>query len=183
VNGRVLDRPGHDSERACPHGVYATRGIERYVAIATETTAQWRSLAERVPALAGLRTDALDDLDARIARRAEIDAALTRWCAEQEPFALAESLRRAGVPAYVVMRGTDLHVDPQLLARDFFVDLDHPAIGRVRVNGPVTKFSGTPAAPTHAGPTIGQHTFEVLTGMLGYDEDQVAELAASGALT
>ena len=183
VNGRVLDRPGHDSERCCPHGVYATQGVERYVAIATETAGQWRALAQRVPALARLRTDALDDLDARLARRREIDAALVAWCAGQEPFALAESLRRAGVPAYAVMRGTDLHRDPQLLARDFFIDLDHPAIGRVRVNGAVTKFSGTPAAPTHAGPTIGQHSFEVLTELLGYDEDQVAELAVAGALT
>ncbi len=183
VNGRVLDRPGHDSERACPHGVYATRGIERYVAIATETAAQWRALGSQVPALARMQTPALDELPARLARRSEIDACLVEACADQEPFAFAESLRRAGVPAYVIMRGTDLHVDPQLLARGFFVDLDHPAIGRVRLNGAVTKFSETPAAPTHAGPTIGQHSFEVLTGMLGYTEDEVAELAAAGALT
>lgn len=40
-----------------------------------------------------------------------------------------------------------------------------------------------PAAPAHTGPTIGLHSLEVLTGMLGYDDDQISELAASGALT
>ena len=87
------------------------------------------------------------------------------------------------MPAYVVLRATDLHDDPQLLGSGFFVDLDHRCIGRVRLDGPVTRFSETPTAPTHAGPTIGQHTFEVLTGMLGYDDDEVAELAAAGALS
>ncbi|MBW2295494.1 MAG: CoA transferase, partial [Deltaproteobacteria bacterium] len=50
-------------------------------------------------------------------------------------------------------------------------------------DGAATQFSGTPAAPSHAGPTIGQHTFEVLTDVLGYDDSEVAELAACGALT
>jgi crotonobetainyl-CoA:carnitine CoA-transferase CaiB-like acyl-CoA transferase len=183
VNGRVLDRAGHDSERACPHGIYATLGVERYVAIAVETAAQWQALCGLVPGLRSLATPELDLLGARLRSRPELEAALSEWCAGQEPFEAANALRAAGVPAYVVMRATDLHEDPQLLARDFFVDLDHPYLGRVRLDGPVTRFSGTPAAPTHAGPTMGQHTFEILTEVLGYDADEAANLAAAGALT
>jgi benzylsuccinate CoA-transferase BbsF subunit len=183
VNGHVLDRAGHDSQRACPHGVYATRGSERYVAIAAETSGQWRALCELVPGLAELASPELDLLSARIGMRQELDAALSSWCLGREPFELADSLRAAGVPSYVVMRATDLHEDPQLLARDFFVDLDHPHLGRVRLDGPVTRFSGTPSAPTHAGPTMGQHTFEILTEVLGYDADEAANLAAAGALS
>ena len=96
---------------------------------------------------------------------------------------MAASLREAGVPAYVVMRSSDLLEDPQLLARDYFIELDHSVLGRVRYDGAVTTFSGTPSAPSHAGPTIGEHTFEVLTEILGYRDDEVAELAAAGALT
>jgi len=183
VNGRIAGLAGHDSERACPHGVYATRGKERYVAIAAETAAQWRALGEQVPGLAALATPDLEALPERLARRGEIDAVLRAWCAERDPFELAEGLRRAGVPASVVMRATDLVEDPQLLARDFFIDLDHAQLGSVRVDGPVTEFSGTPSAPTHAGPVIGQHTFDVLTEILGYSDDEVADLAAAGALT
>ncbi len=183
VNGRVQERPGHDSARACPHGVFAAEGTERYLAIATETPEQWRALCGAVPDLAALATPDLDALPARIARKAELEAPLAAWCAEREPFALARSLREQGVPSYVVMRATDLHEDPQLLARDFFVELDHPRMGRIRFDGPVTRFSATPSRPTHAGPTIGQHTFEVLTEHLGYTDDDVARLAESGALT
>ena len=182
VNGRVVDRPGLESERCCPHGVFPTQGKERYVAIATETPEQWRALCGVVPTMNTLATDALDGLTARIARKTELEAPLAEWCREQEPFEMAQELRRAGVPAYVVARATDLHEDPQLLARDFFVELDHPAIGGTRFLGPVTKFSATPSAPTWAGPTIGQHTSEALA-ILGYDDEAVAELAIAGALT
>ncbi len=53
----------------------------------------------------------------------------------------------------------------------------------MRFDAPVTRFSATPATPTHAGPTIGENTFEVLTDVLGYSDDEVADLAAAGALT
>lgn len=183
VNGRVAGLAGHDSERGCPHGVFAAEGEERYIAIAAETSAQWRALCGQVHDLARYATPEFDSLAARIARKAEIEEPLAVWCAGRELFGMARSLRMSGVPAYAVMRATDLHEDPQLLARDFFVDLDHPRIGRVRFNGPVTRFSATPSRPTHAGPTIGQHSYEILTEWLGYTPDQVAAFAEAGILT
>jgi crotonobetainyl-CoA:carnitine CoA-transferase CaiB-like acyl-CoA transferase len=183
VNGRIVDRPGCASERACPNGVFATRGNERYIAIACESAAHWRALCAVVPDMHEFAKPELDELGARIAQRTELEAALAAWCAEQEPFEADRALRGAGVPAWVVMRATDLHADPQLIDRGFFIDLEHPHLGQVRLDGPVTRFSGTPSAPTHAGPTIGQHSFEVLTDLLGYSDEEVAALAVSGALT
>lgn len=181
LNGRVAGRAGHNSQRACPHGVFATQGEERYIAIAVETPAQWRALCQTVPQLPA--QDSLDALPARLARKAELEAPLRQWCAAQEPFAAARLLRRAGVPAYPVLRATDLYEDPQLRARGFFIQLDHPRLGRATFEGPTTHFSQTPARPLHAGPTIGQHTFETLRDLLGYTEQQITDLAASGALT
>ena len=53
----------------------------------------------------------------------------------------------------------------------------------MKYDGAVTIFSDLPARPLHAGPVIGQHTFEVLRDMLGYSEEQIAEMAAAGALS
>ena len=181
LNGRVAGRAGHGSQRACPHGVFAAQGEERYIAIAAETPAQWRALCQTVPQLPA--QDSLNALSARLARKAELEAPLRKWCAAQEPFAAARLLRRAGVPAYPVLRATDLHEDPQLRARGFFIQLNHPRLGRATFEGATTHFSQTPARPLHAGPTIGQHTFETLRDLLGYTEQQITDLAASGALT
>lgn len=183
VNGEIVSLRGHDSERACPHAVFEAEGTQRFVAIATETTKQWHALRERVPGLEAFTGDAFDDLAQRIANKAAIEAPIAAWCASQEPFAMAEGLRRDGVPAYVVMRSSDLLVDPQLISREFFIELEHSQLGTMKFDGPVTKFSGTPCKPTHAGATIGEHTFEVLTEILGYDADRVADLAAAEALS
>lgn len=183
VSGRTLERAGLDSEWGCPHGVYRTNATERFVAIETRTAAQWRALRDLVPALSELADDALDAIPARLERRDEIDAALAVWCADQDAFALGERLREAGVPAYEVLRGTDFHADAQLAARGFFIELEHAGFGRSTFDGATTIFSDLPARPTHAGPLIGQHTFEVMRDVLGYDEEEISRIAATGALS
>ena len=42
--------------------------------------------------------------------------------------------------------------------------------------------SRTPAVITHGGPTFGEHSFEILTDVLGYDTDRIAELAGAELL-
>ncbi len=181
VNGHVLERAGLSSARACPHGVFPTQGTQRFLAVAVETPEQWSGLREVVPGLAA--EAGLEALAGRIARKDEIEAPLAVWCAEQDAFEAARQLRDAGVPAYAVLRARDLRGDPQLSARGFYVELDHPVIGRAPFDGAVTLFSQTPARPTHAGPAIGQHSQHVLRDILGYADDQISELAAAGVLT
>jgi crotonobetainyl-CoA:carnitine CoA-transferase CaiB-like acyl-CoA transferase len=183
-SGRIVDRAGLDSERGCPHGVFAADGLERYVAIEARGPEQWGALCSMVPELADLaKGSQLDRLRDRLARKAEIEAAVASWCAERDAFAQAEELRAAGVPAYAVLRATDFHNDPQLSARDFFIELEHAAIGTSTFDGAVTSFSRTPARPTRAGPTIGQHTFEVMRDILGYSEAEISDIAATGTLS
>ena len=136
-----------------------------------------------MPDLASLGGDELDAVDARLARREDIDRVVSAWAAEQKCFETAERLREAGVPAYVPLRAKDYHADPQLVARRFFIELDHGGFGRSTFDGAVTTFSATPARPTRAGPLIGEHTFEVMRDVLGYAEDEISAIAATGALT
>ncbi|MBK6663038.1 MAG: CoA transferase [Thermoflexaceae bacterium] len=132
--------------------------------------------------LAAFGADAFDALAARHAADTAIDGALSAWCADQEPFALAERLKRAGVPASVVLRPVDLYEDPQLTHRGFFVTCDHLVMGPTPYDGPATRFSETPPVMS-AAPALGQHTREVLSGILGYSDADIDDLAARGALT
>jgi crotonobetainyl-CoA:carnitine CoA-transferase CaiB-like acyl-CoA transferase len=159
VNGRVARAAGNISRYACPHGTYATRGVQRYVAIGVATAAQWRALCTLVPFPAALSE--CDSLAERIEMHAAIDAELAAWCADHDAFELAERLRGVGVPSYPVLRPKDLFEDAQLAHRGFFVTLDHPEMGPTPYDGPVTLFSRTPARLRRPGPLLGQHSDQV----------------------
>jgi crotonobetainyl-CoA:carnitine CoA-transferase CaiB-like acyl-CoA transferase len=181
-NGRLLERAGHDSERGCPHGVYATEGTERYIAIDCQTSEQWRALRDQIPSLSDIGGDELGEVSARLSRRAELDKVLVSHCAGQEAKTFSQILREAGVPAYAVLRPSDFHADPQLVDRGFFIELEHTGFGKSTFDGPVTHYSKTPSSPTHAGPLIGEHTFEVMKDILGYTDEEISEIAAAEAL-
>ncbi len=58
----------------------------------------------------------------------------------------------------------------------------HPVIGDVDWNGPSWHLSRTPLYPLRPSPTLGQHNGHVYRALLGYSDEDVAELAASGVM-
>jgi len=62
------------------------------------------------------------------------------------------------------------------------VDLPHPVAGTVRTMGVPIRLHGTPGAATMAPPTLGEHTEQVLTRILGYRRADVARFRAAGVV-
>jgi crotonobetainyl-CoA:carnitine CoA-transferase CaiB-like acyl-CoA transferase len=182
VNGRVAPPSGLNSATECPHGVYPARGKERYVALSVGTPERWRALCIVAP-LAGFADARFDAIEARFEQRERIDAALEAWTRPQDPFVLAERLRQAGVPASVVQWPTDLYRDPQLMARGFFVWLDHSVMGPTPYDGLATRFSATPGRLRKAAPALGEDTHFVLSELVKLSSEEIANYAASDVLT
>ena len=182
VNHREARSPGMYSLYASPHGTYRCAGVERYLAIAVETTDQWRALAK----LLGnnlLLARYLDHLSGRRTVAAEIDAAITAWCADQDAFAAANLLQQSGVPAYAVLRPTDLYLDAQLNHRGFFVSNRHAVMGDLPSDGLTTRFSHHQHGPYSAAPIIGQHSETVMREILGMSGEEYVRLSAQGVFT
>ena len=159
ANGTGATRLGQESNSLHPHGVFECRGEQRYVALAAATDAQRAALAK---VLNG--------------------APLGDWCLARDAFDAARELREAGVPAYALLRPSDLYHDPQLRWRGFFVTLDHAEMGPTPYDGPATIFSRTPQTLRSAAPCLGQHNDEVLRAHLGMGESEIAALRTAGAL-
>jgi crotonobetainyl-CoA:carnitine CoA-transferase CaiB-like acyl-CoA transferase len=73
----------------------------------------------------------------------------------------------------------DLLACPQLAARDYFVQVDHPTTGPLPYPGPPVRLSRTPWTLRRPAPLLGQHTAEVLTPLLAADET-LEDLEAAG---
>jgi crotonobetainyl-CoA:carnitine CoA-transferase CaiB-like acyl-CoA transferase len=91
-------------------------------------------------------------------------------------------LRKAGVPCGEIADYRDVFDDPHLLARKFFVDLEHPVLGRVRGLGSPLRLTRTPVQHRRAGPRLGEHSAEVLRE-IGCSDADVERLANEGIIT
>ncbi|MDE0421345.1 MAG: CoA transferase [Gammaproteobacteria bacterium] len=159
ATGRVAQRLGQGSPSLDPHGVFRCAGEQRYVAVGVETAVERQAL-----------TALLDGCN------------LDDWCGGRDAFDAAAELRRVGVPAYVVMRPSDLYEDPQLAHRGFFETLDHPVMGPTPYDGPATIYSRTPQRLRSPAPCLGQHNDEVLRDCLGMGADEIERLRRVGVL-
>ena len=92
-----------------------------------------------------------------------------------------DMLQAAGVPAGMVQRSSDHQLDPQLAHRAFFRRLEHPEMGEIPYEGHQFSIRGYDNGPRLPAPCLGEHTYEVLTSVLGLDDDEVADVLGSGA--
>ena len=67
-------------------------------------------------------------------------------------------------------------------AREDIIEIDDPELGHTRMLGIVPKFSETPGAVDHAGPTVGQHNAAIYGSWLGLGETELAGLAERGVI-
>lgn len=162
--------------------MYSTAGTERYIAIAVETAEQWHAL-RRVAPLDAFADSSYDALEVRQTASEAIDDALRAWTARLPGRELEAQLIASGVPASVVQRMSDLHADPQLVAREFFQPMPHPASGTVVHDGLATHFSAKREILHTSAPCLGEHNEYVLSELLGIDEAAIRDFAAAGALT
>jgi crotonobetainyl-CoA:carnitine CoA-transferase CaiB-like acyl-CoA transferase len=77
----------------------------------------------------------------------------------------------------------DVFESPQLRARDYFQEVEHPELGRsFRYPGPFVKFSETPIRYRRRPPLIGEHNREIYGGELGMPDRELSELQARGII-
>ena len=105
---------------------------------------------------------ALADNAGRVARVAEIDAALSHWTAAQSVADVLAALDAAAVPAGRIYTVADIAADPHYQARGMLDSIELEDGSRLAVPGIVPKLSRTPGRHRRAAPGVGQDTEAVL---------------------
>ncbi len=92
------------------------------------------------------------------------------------------ALEAAGVANGPINTVAQVYEEPQVIARNVRIELDHPVAGKLSGVASPMRFSDTTIEYHRAPPTLGQHTDEVLRERLGMSEQDVAELRAKGLI-
>jgi crotonobetainyl-CoA:carnitine CoA-transferase CaiB-like acyl-CoA transferase len=118
----------------------------------------------------------------RVGHRRQLAALLEPVILQQTTQEWIEQLRQNGLPCGPIQTVGQVCEDPQVIARDMIVSLDHPTAGSIRVTGVPIKLSDTPGEVHSAPPTLGQHTTEVLGDWLQINATEAAALHRDGVV-
>ena len=104
-----------------------------------------------------------------------LEEGIGAWLKRRSTEQAVEDLSAHSIPCAPVNTTAQAANEPQLHEREIMMEVPDPVAGTMWVSGKSIKFSRTPMVVGSA-PTIGQHTRELLSGLLGYSDEQVQTL-------
>ncbi len=114
----------------------------------------------------------------------EVDALMLPWLIDNDKVDIFKAGQESGMGFSFVATMQDILEMEQLLARNYFVRLDHPAAGELTYPGaPISCEPDADAWSFRRSPLYGEHTASVLADWLGCDTARLEDLAASGAIS
>jgi benzylsuccinate CoA-transferase BbsF subunit len=182
-HGEVLGAMGYGDRDAAPHGVYKTLGYRKWIAIAVFNEDEWRGLRKVMGNPSWAQDSKYADTASRKNNEKELNDHIEAWSQWQYGDGLMEKLVTVGVPAGVVNDARGAIEDKHLIERDYWAYLDHSEVGRTLYNRAPFLLTKTPVQMNTSAPLLGEHTKEVLTGFLGYTEEEIETLSKEDVLT
>ncbi len=169
-------------ETAAPHGVYRCQGEDRWCAVAVFSQEQWLGFKRALGNPTWAEGKRFATLASRLNNKKALDGLIGDWASKHTAEEVMARLQEQGVAAGVVQNARDLVQDPQLGERGFFVELDHPELGKTISDAVPIRLSETPARYVRAAPLPGQDNDYVYGELLGMSAGEVAELKKQGVV-
>ncbi len=159
-----------------PHNAYRTHpgGYNDWCVIVCESDEEWRRLVQVMGVPVWAAEPKFAAVSGRLQHQAELDENIEAWTLRRGKYEVAERCQAAGVRALAVQSAEDrVEHDPQLRHREMYLPIEHPALGVRKVQNAPFKLSEIPATNRSASPLIGQHTREIVEGLLGYSHEEL----------
>lgn len=181
MNSLIPERTGNSHPYGAPHNVYKAWGVNRWIALEVHSDEEFGRFAQ----VLGMPELTRDDRFLTTARRkhkeAELDRIIGQWTSQRDRDWMVAQFVEAGLMAAPSRDARDLYADPHLRARRAFVTINHPELGELELVAPPWKISGC-EMPAQRAPFLGEHTDQVLAGILGLTDADLATLRDSGVI-
>jgi crotonobetainyl-CoA:carnitine CoA-transferase CaiB-like acyl-CoA transferase len=183
MNARLPERTGNRSPWAAPQGCYRCKGDDAWLVLSIGNDDEWASFCNATGHAEWTDDERFADVLARFRNHDELDRLIEGWTIEQDHYEAFHLLQRAGVKAAPVLDGKELLLDPHFRERGQFDVVDHPHVGKRPVQRHLAaKFSKFEASAAGPAPLLGEHNREVLGGLLGLSDEELASLEEQGVI-
>jgi crotonobetainyl-CoA:carnitine CoA-transferase CaiB-like acyl-CoA transferase len=162
-----------------PYEAFET--ADGWITIGAANQTNWLRLLKAIDAEALAEDPRFAHNRDRMANRHVLAATLAPIFRAQSSAEWLARLEAGGVPAGPVLDVNAMHRDPQTLAREMVVEVEHPRVGRMKTLGLPVKFSDTPGRVHGPAPLLGEHSRAILAEA-GYSAAEIDGLIARGVI-
>lgn len=185
MHGMKRVRWGHRTPGVYPYTILPCK--DGYISMIAIQGYQWKKFLEligdgEVPEWYSREPKYQDRRELSLKYADEMDALLEPWLMSHTKEEIYRLCLEKRVPFAPVRNTSEVVNDSHLKAREYFVEIDHPAAGKLKYPGAPGKFSETPWRIDSPAPLLGQHNEEVYCKQLGYHKKKLEELRTGGVI-
>ena len=181
-DGKVPERIGNRYAPCAPYDVFSAK--DGKIVIACGNQHLFELLCTRVMKKPGLLTDErFRVMEDRVRNQGELKEIIEGWLSDYGASEMVEILLENGIPAGPINDLKDITEDEHIVKyRKMFVEVEHPKIGKMKINGCAVKFLDDESLSFEPAPLLGENNKEILSGFLGMDEYILDEYKEKGIL-
>src|SRR5213082_3257902 len=183
--GKAVPRSGNDSGGGQPGWILKCKGWETdpdaYIYFITQAPV-WEAICDLIGKPEWKTDPDYAKPPARLPRLRHVFDTIEQWTMTKTKFEVMELCNAVDIPVGPILSMKELAEEPSLRETGTIVEVDHPTRGKYLTVGNPIKLSDSPTE-VQRSPLLGEHTQEILTKVLGYSTNEVAEIKTSGAIT
>ena len=159
--GRTVRRAGSQHIRSVPGRVYPCKDGFIHMMIAESQLGSWERFLNWIGSPEELRGEKWKEVNYRLENARYVDKFVREYARTRTKADIYESAQKAHLPCAPVNTMKDFYEDPQTQWRGFVAEVEHAALGGLRLPWGVYKYSQSPPHLRRAAPMLGQHSQEV----------------------
>ena len=181
TDGHIPERIGNRYESTYPYDSFKANDGDVVIAAANDKL--WKLVCQVIEQPELQNDERFDTNHKRVQRHAEIKPIVEAWTNGHSVDEIVDRMLAAGVPSAPINTIDRLVKDPHIaVAREMFVDVEHPKAGVLKLTGAHIKLTETPPSIRTPSPELGQHNGEVFGSLLGMVSSEIEKLTQDGVL-
>lgn len=170
-SGKIPERMGNRYAAVSPYDAFRCK--DGVVIIAAGNQHLYEKLCTEVLHRPDMITDPrFVDMPGRLANQDAIQEVIEDVLKDYTMQEATELVLSKGIPAGPILDVSQILTDPHVKAREMFVEMDHPTLGRITINGCAIKLMDTKPSVRTPAPALGQDNRAVYQGLLGLTDAQ-----------